>query len=136
MAPSVSSRASSSLPSKLFTNHITDHAESFGNRVKKGSVRKFNFASSQYASCFKDLPKPDVAKLRKDAMEYLDSFDGKTWYDDPVRFFVISKMISLYYCSFLVCKQFGTQTIIMGGVTLLVFRFCNKNIDIVTYTFA
>jgi len=83
-APSVSSRASSTLPSKMFPNHIVDNAESFGNRVKKGSVRKFNFASSQYASCFKDLPKPDVAKLRKDAVEYLDSFDGKSWYDDPI----------------------------------------------------
>ncbi|KAL9182185.1 hypothetical protein ACHAXT_012837 [Thalassiosira profunda] len=47
-------------------------------------TRNFNFASSQYASCFDDIPTPDVPKLRKDAVEYLDSFDKQSWYDDPV----------------------------------------------------
>lgn len=47
-------------------------------------ARQFNFASSQYASCFADIPTPDVAKFRQDAIAYLDGFDGKKWYDDPV----------------------------------------------------
>jgi len=46
--------------------------------------RQFNFASSQYASCFDEIPTPNVDKLRKDAVAYLDSFDRKSWYDDPV----------------------------------------------------
>jgi len=48
------------------------------------TTRQYNFASSQYASCFEDIPTPDVVKLRKDAVEYLDSFDKQSWYDDPV----------------------------------------------------
>ena len=55
--------------------------------------RRFNFASSQYASCFTEIPTPDVDKLRKDAVEYLDKFDKQTWYDDPVR-------IDLYHVLF------------------------------------
>jgi len=47
-------------------------------------TRQFNFASSQYASCFDEIPAPDVDKLRKDAIVYLDSFDKQLWYDDPV----------------------------------------------------
>lgn len=49
------------------------------------TTRQFNFASSQYASCFDEIPTPDVVKLRKDAVKYLDSFDKQSWYDDPVR---------------------------------------------------
>lgn len=43
-----------------------------------------NFASSAYASAFKDLPKPDVASLRKSAIDYLDKFDVQKWSDEPV----------------------------------------------------
>lgn len=50
-----------------------------------GSRRQFNFASSRYASAFDKIPTPDVDKLRKDAVAYLDSFDKQSWYDDPVR---------------------------------------------------
>lgn len=52
--------------------------------VASHTIRQFNFASSQYASCFAEIPTPNVDKFRKDAMEYLDRFDGKSWYDDPV----------------------------------------------------
>eukprot|EP00581_Thalassiosira_minuscula_P008497 CAMPEP_0183706686 /NCGR_PEP_ID=MMETSP0737-20130205/3445_1 /TAXON_ID=385413 /ORGANISM="Thalassiosira miniscula, Strain CCMP1093" /LENGTH=808 /DNA_ID=CAMNT_0025934161 /DNA_START=81 /DNA_END=2507 /DNA_ORIENTATION=- len=54
------------------------------NRQHQIIKRQFNFASSQYASCFEDIPTPDVAKLRKDAISYLDAFDKQSWYDDPV----------------------------------------------------
>lgn len=46
--------------------------------------RGFNFASSGYASCFTDIPKPDPAKIRRMAVAYLDTFDTKAWYTDPV----------------------------------------------------
>ncbi|KAL7536023.1 hypothetical protein ACHAXR_006864 [Thalassiosira sp. AJA248-18] len=54
------------------------------NTSQKIMTRQFNFASSQYASCFDEIPTPDVDKLRKDAVDYLDSFDKQSWYDDPV----------------------------------------------------
>ena len=50
-----------------------------------GSRRQFNFASSSYASAFFEIPTPDVDKLRKDAVAYLESFDKQSWYDNPVR---------------------------------------------------
>ncbi|KAL3761781.1 hypothetical protein ACHAWU_001297 [Discostella pseudostelligera] len=46
--------------------------------------RQYNFASTQYASCFTDIPTADAEKLRKDAVSYLDSFDKQSWYNDPV----------------------------------------------------
>ena len=46
--------------------------------------RRFNFASSQYASCFEGVPSPDVDRLRDDAVSYLEAFDARSWYDDPV----------------------------------------------------
>ena len=48
------------------------------------TARQFNFGSSQYASCFDEIPTPDVDKLRRDAISYLDSHDKQWWYDDPV----------------------------------------------------
>lgn len=46
----------------------------------------FHFASTEYARCFVDLPQPDTAALRKQTIDYLDSFDSQLWYTDPVRF--------------------------------------------------
>ena len=46
--------------------------------------RSFNFASTQYAACFDDIPTPNVDKLRKDAVDYLDTFNHQLWYDEPV----------------------------------------------------
>jgi len=43
-----------------------------------------NFGSTAYASCLNDLPVPDKAALKSGALEYLDSFDPKLWYDDPI----------------------------------------------------
>lgn len=43
-----------------------------------------NFASSKYASAFSGLPVPDTAALRQGALDYLEKFDTKVWYDDPV----------------------------------------------------
>jgi hypothetical protein len=44
----------------------------------------FHFASSEYASSFQDLPEPNVPKIRESAIYYLDNFDEKEWYDNPV----------------------------------------------------
>lgn len=43
-----------------------------------------NFGSTTYASAFQDLPVPNVKALRNGALEYLDNFDSKLWYDDPI----------------------------------------------------
>jgi hypothetical protein len=43
-----------------------------------------NFGSTTYASAFLDLPVPDVKALRNGALEYLDNFDSKLWYDEPM----------------------------------------------------
>ena len=53
--------------------------------INNQSIRHFNFASSQYASCFTEIPTPNVEKFKKDAIKYLDEFDSKAWYNDPVR---------------------------------------------------
>ena len=53
------------------------------------SIRHFNFASSQYASCFTEIPTPNVEKFKRDAIKYLDEFDNKTWYNNPVRCCVV-----------------------------------------------
>ena len=46
----------------------------------------FHFASSEYTTSFQNLPIPDVPKLRKSAIEYIDTkFHEKDWYDHPVR---------------------------------------------------
>ena len=55
-------------------------------RQKKMS---FHFASSEYASCFQNLPKPNVPKIRESAIQYLDSFNKNEWYNDPVSIAVI-----------------------------------------------
>ena len=67
-----------------YYNTNTSTTRSNNNNINSIATRNFNFASSQYASCFQDIPTPDVAKLRRDALEYLDSFDKQVWYDDPV----------------------------------------------------
>jgi hypothetical protein len=52
--------------------------------VASPSKMSFHFASSEYAKCFQGLPTPDVPKLRKSAIAYVDSFDKDLWYNDPV----------------------------------------------------
>lgn len=52
---------------------------------RKQRVLSFHFASSEYAASFRDLPQPDIPKLRQSTIEYLDSFDETLWYKDPVR---------------------------------------------------
>lgn len=44
----------------------------------------FHFASTEYASCFRDLPQPDPDALRQQALSYLDSMDRDLWYKQPV----------------------------------------------------
>jgi len=53
------------------------------------SVGAYNFASTGYADCFRDLPKPNTDALRASALAYLERFDQKKWYDDPVSTVVL-----------------------------------------------
>ncbi|KAL3817378.1 hypothetical protein ACHAXA_005013 [Cyclostephanos tholiformis] len=46
--------------------------------------RSYNFASSDYAACFDGVPDVDKERLREDALSYLENFDGRKWYDEPV----------------------------------------------------
>ena len=45
----------------------------------------FHFASSEYAKCFRGMPKPNVGMLKESAVNFLDNFDEESWYRDPVR---------------------------------------------------
>lgn len=44
----------------------------------------FHFASSEYASCFLDLPQPDPEAIRRNTLNYLKTFNADLWYKDPV----------------------------------------------------
>lgn len=65
----------------------------FGHQQQYHATKKmsFHFASSEYTSCFTDLPQPDVPAIRKSAIDYVNSFDEQTWYNDPVCAFFSSK---------------------------------------------
>jgi hypothetical protein len=52
-------------------------------RVAK-QVREYNFASAAYAGCFGNLPHFDPTPLRIEAVKYIEAFDAKTWYEDPI----------------------------------------------------
>ena len=46
----------------------------------------FHFASSDYAASFQGVPLPDdIPSIRQSAVDYLENFDPRSWYDDPVR---------------------------------------------------
>ena len=56
-----------------------------GANIRPGlQKRNYNFASSEYKSCFGGLPVADGVQLRKDTIAYLDKFDQDNWYNDPV----------------------------------------------------
>ena len=64
---------------------VPDHNPNHGAT----SVGAYNFASTGYADCFRDLPKPNTDALRASALAYLEKFDQKKWYDDPVSLVVL-----------------------------------------------
>jgi len=53
--------------------------------------REFHFASKQFAKCLVDLPDPDMTKMRQDAIAYMEAFDPKSWYNDPIRTLIRGK---------------------------------------------
>jgi hypothetical protein len=61
----------------------------------------FHFASRDYANAFQNLPVPDVPALKQSALEYLDSFNEQSWYDDPVRYVTFRNVAS--HCVLLFC---------------------------------
>lgn len=54
------------------------------NKAWSSSRMSFHFASQEYANCFVGLPQPDTKRLRASTLDYLDKFDSKLWYDEPV----------------------------------------------------
>ena len=46
---------------------------------RRAAARHYNFGSSEYLACFGDLPVPDGARLRRDAVAYVEGFDGGAW---------------------------------------------------------
>jgi hypothetical protein len=52
--------------------------------VTSGPSRSYNFASSEYISCFQKTSTIDVTSLRTDTLAYLSSFDAQSWHTDPV----------------------------------------------------
>lgn len=68
----------------------------------------FHFASIEYANCFRDLPTPDIPKLKQSAIDYLESVDQQSWYEDPVSHglvvllkFAVKKLLCPKYCRLL-----------------------------------
>jgi hypothetical protein len=52
---------------------------------RRQAFRHFHFGTSEYASCFANLPEPDPSYFRQQAVAYLqDTFDGNVWYDRPI----------------------------------------------------
>ena len=53
-------------------------------RLAPRATRSYNFASGQYNAAFGALPPVDRDTLRRDALAYVERFDARSWYDDPV----------------------------------------------------
>jgi hypothetical protein len=47
--------------------------------------RGYHFGTAQYYAAFEDLPQADTVVLRKATLEYLNSFDDKLWFSQPIR---------------------------------------------------
>ena len=52
------------------------------------SKMSFHFGSTEYASCFENIPTPNTNDIRTSSLEYLKSFNIQQWYDDPVSFYI------------------------------------------------
>ena len=69
------------LASGLLQHHLTvNHRPS----ILASQRMSFHFASQDYVQCFFGLPNPDAGHLRQQSLEYLETFDPQTWYQDPV----------------------------------------------------
>lgn len=67
---------------------------------KKQLVRRYNFASEDYARCFDNCSDGsgeivvDVGRIRQEAVSYLEqTFDDKLWYNDPIVSIVNGKKL-------------------------------------------
>lgn len=70
---------------EIATTSVRTMASAVPDTSTNGSaVGGYNFASTEYTECFRNLPKPNTDALRSSALKYLQSFDKKKWYDDPV----------------------------------------------------
>eukprot|EP00930_Biecheleria_cincta_P027468 TRINITY_DN19297_c0_g3_i1.p1 TRINITY_DN19297_c0_g3~~TRINITY_DN19297_c0_g3_i1.p1 ORF type:complete len:745 (-),score=116.88 TRINITY_DN19297_c0_g3_i1:91-2283(-) len=63
-------------------------------RTCRGTQRTYTFASPAYAASFGDKPPVDVKALRRDSVEYIEKFDAKVWFDDPVCTIIKGKVLT------------------------------------------
>ena len=54
-------------------------------RVAVTQMRHYSFATPQYANTFGGLPTHDSEGLRMATIKYLEKFDRKLWFDDPMQ---------------------------------------------------
>jgi len=78
---------------------VPDHSQR--HAATSASSSGYNFASMGYADCFRDLPKPNTDALRASALAYLEKFDQKKWYDEPVS----CPLFALYICQYISKSQ-------------------------------
>ncbi len=65
---------------KLHTNAILCRVALQATRM-----RHYSFATPQYANAFGGLPTHDSEGLRMATIKYLEKFDKKLWFDDPMQ---------------------------------------------------
>eukprot|EP00286_Rhodomonas_abbreviata_P008251 CAMPEP_0181319212 /NCGR_PEP_ID=MMETSP1101-20121128/17444_1 /TAXON_ID=46948 /ORGANISM="Rhodomonas abbreviata, Strain Caron Lab Isolate" /LENGTH=334 /DNA_ID=CAMNT_0023426783 /DNA_START=190 /DNA_END=1191 /DNA_ORIENTATION=- len=46
--------------------------------------RAYHFGTAQYNAAFDNLPNPDTTTLRRATLEYLNGFNAKTWFSNPI----------------------------------------------------
>eukprot|EP00933_Yihiella_yeosuensis_P052039 TRINITY_DN5001_c0_g2_i5.p1 TRINITY_DN5001_c0_g2~~TRINITY_DN5001_c0_g2_i5.p1 ORF type:complete len:776 (+),score=105.19 TRINITY_DN5001_c0_g2_i5:132-2330(+) len=63
------------------------------NQAVLNGKRHYTFASPAYVSCFGEKPPVDVSALRSSTIRYIESFDSKAWYEDPVSTLVQGEKI-------------------------------------------
>ena len=57
-------------------------SRSLGRQLK----RSYNFASSRYTAAFNEVrPAVDTTTLRAQTLQFMDSFPGNLWHDEPVQ---------------------------------------------------
>ena len=68
----------------LYQSYQTNQSQSHPQYHQYLSKMSFHFGSTEYASCFEDIPGVNTNDIKKSSLDYLKTFDIQQWYDDPV----------------------------------------------------